>query len=251
MTAKLLKDLLKMAKTGSKTIRHTANLTAGAFFFAMRGGEFSKAERPGKTTPIEVRDVTFWDNKKSQLDRSSPGWENRAVYVRITFRQQKNGTKKETRAQARSGDKSFCPVRLWIKIVKAADPTGKHKRRKVFSLDSGGGQIAIRTKDVVKLMRTVGRATKSRHPSIDVEKLGARSIRSGAAMALFLAGHHPERIKILGRWKSEAFLVYIRPQILEWTNLMARDMARNNKPTKPKPRRPRPTEEDMEFPALL
>jgi hypothetical protein len=29
---------------------------------------------------------------------------------------------------------------------------------------------------------------------------------------------------ILGRWSSDAFLVYIRPQVLEWTNNMSCDM---------------------------
>jgi hypothetical protein len=54
--------------------------------------------------------------------------------------------------------------------------------------------------------------------------IGTKSIRSGAAMALFLMNHSTERIMLLGRWKSDAFLVYIRPQVLEWTNDMSRDM---------------------------
>ena len=47
--------------------------------------------------------------------------------------------------------------------------------------------------------------------------LGARSIRSGAAMSLFLSddSNSIERIMILGRWSSDAFLVYIRPQVME------------------------------------
>jgi hypothetical protein len=31
-------------------------------------------------------------------------------------------------------------------------------------------------------------------------------------------------IMIFGRWSSDAFLVYIHPQVLEWTNNMSRDM---------------------------
>jgi hypothetical protein len=51
-----------------------------------------------------------------------------------------------------------------------------------------------------------------------------KSIGSGAAMALFLANHSPAKIMILGRWVSDAFLVYIRPQVLEWKNAMSVDM---------------------------
>jgi hypothetical protein len=43
-------------------------------------------------------------------------------------------------------------------------------------------------------------------------------------MALFLKDHSTAKIMILGRWSSNAFLVYIRPQVLEWTNNMSRNM---------------------------
>jgi hypothetical protein len=56
------------------------------------------------------------------------------------------------------------------------------------------------------------------------QEIGNRSIRSGAAMSLFLMHHPKEWIMILGRWASDAFLVYIRPQVLEWTNNMSKDM---------------------------
>ena len=52
-------------------------------------------------------------------------------------------------------------------------------------------------------------------------------------MALFMKHTDTERIKILGRWSSDAFLVYIRPQILEWTNLMASQMAETTASTDP------------------
>jgi hypothetical protein len=55
-------------------------------------------------------------------------------------------------------------------------------------------------------------------------EIGNWSIRSGAAMALFLKDHSTAKIMIFGRWSSDAFLVYIRPQVLEWTNNMPRDM---------------------------
>ncbi len=47
-------------------------------------------------------------------------------------------------------------------------------------------------------------------------------------MGLFLMNHPVSKIMILGRWSSDAFLVYIRPQVLEWTNNMSADMIKNN-----------------------
>ena len=46
-------------------------------------------------------------------------------------------------------------------------------------------------------------------------------------MALSLQkGNSDRKIMMLGRWKSLAFLSYIRPQVLEWAGGMAGDMAR-------------------------
>ena len=45
-------------------------------------------------------------------------------------------------------------------------------------------------------------------------------------MALFLAGHPPSNIMLLGRWRSTAFLHYLRPQILEWTSSLSPTMLR-------------------------
>jgi hypothetical protein len=47
-------------------------------------------------------------------------------------------------------------------------------------------------------------------------------------MGLFLMGHPVAKIMILGRWSSDAFLDYIRPQVLEWTNQMSGDMIRHD-----------------------
>jgi hypothetical protein len=58
----------------------------------------------------------------------------------------------------------------------------------------------------------------------DPHEIGNKSIRSGAAMALFINDVSTAKIMILGRWSSDAFLVYIRPQVLEWTNNMSRQM---------------------------
>jgi hypothetical protein len=43
-------------------------------------------------------------------------------------------------------------------------------------------------------------------------------------MALFINDVPTAKIMTLGRWSSDAFLAYIRPQVLEWTNNMSREM---------------------------
>jgi hypothetical protein len=58
----------------------------------------------------------------------------------------------------------------------------------------------------------------------DSEDIGTKSIRSGAAMGLFLANHSTERIMLMGRWESQAFLVCTCPEAIEWTKNVSGDM---------------------------
>jgi hypothetical protein len=56
---------------------------------------------------------------------------------------------------------------------------------------------------------------------------GLHSIRSSAAMALYLANQPVFVIMLLGRWSSDAFLRYIRPQVAEFSKGVSRDMIKN------------------------
>ena len=43
-------------------------------------------------------------------------------------------------------------------------------------------------------------------------------------MTLFLNNHSSDKIMILGRWKSKAFLDHIWLQVVQWTRLFSNDM---------------------------
>jgi hypothetical protein len=58
-----------------------------------------------------------------------------------------------------------------------------------------------------KLLRTTGDIFGGKGKfGFDPKDIENHSIWSGAAMALFLMDHHPTKVMILGRWKSEAFM---------------------------------------------
>jgi hypothetical protein len=55
------------------------------------------------------------------------------------------------------------------------------------------------------------------------------SIRSGAAMAMYLDDIQITTIKLLGCWKSDAFLSYIRKQVEQFsTDISARMLLHEN-----------------------
>ena len=86
----------------------------------------------------------------------------------------------------------------------------------------------IRAEDTMRLLRSScltggGVSMFGYRPA----EIGTHSLRSGAAMALFLAKTSVLKIMILGRWSSAAFLRYIRPQVMEWTAGMSTAMLTN------------------------
>jgi hypothetical protein len=64
--------------------------------------------------------------------------------------------------------------------------------------------------------RTNG-ATEARL-GIEKHELGTHSIRSGAAMAMYLRECPVYTIMLIGRWSSSAFLWYIRKQVMEFSH---------------------------------
>ena len=56
------------------------------------------------------------------------------------------------------------------------------------------------------------------------DDLGLHSIRSGAAMSMYLAGVPVFTIMLIGRWSSDAFLRYIRKQVQEFSKEVSKKM---------------------------
>jgi hypothetical protein len=57
-----------------------------------------------------------------------------------------------------------------------------------------------------------------------VSKMGTHSIRSGAAMAMYLANTPVFTIMLIGHWSSNAFLQYIHCQVQEFSSGIASRM---------------------------
>ncbi len=211
---------------------HMVDLVLGAFFFAMRACEYSLTPRPGKTKRVTIGDLKFRDQDRQILQITDPLLQSKAQFVTITFQDQKNATKMDARSHQRSGHDVLCPVLRFASAVRRLVTTFP-----AWSLDTPLSAVYLATRvthidsDLIRnTMRRVCR-TRGRGPlrfDFDASEIGNKSIRSGAAMALSLNDHSPYKIMILGRWASDAFLAYIRPQVLEWTNNMSQDMVNFN-----------------------
>jgi hypothetical protein len=74
------------------------------------------------------------------------------------------------------------------------------------------------------LLRQFLREVDSETLNIKPEECGLHSLRTSAAMAMYLNGIPVYTIMLLGRWSSDAFLRYIRKQVTEFSKGVARKM---------------------------
>jgi hypothetical protein len=203
-----------------------AELAIMAYFFAMRSCEFTLTPLPGRTKVIHLRGIVFRDRNNREVDHRSPDL-HLAERVTITFETQKNGQKMDRRTHQRTGDPTLCPIRRIASLVEriyrrvpSASLDTPINTMFLLSTESHASSTALR--NFIRSSCTCGGGKTTF--GFSASDLGTRSIRSGAAMSLFLMNHPVHKIMILGRWSSDAFLVYLRPQVLEWTNQMSCDM---------------------------
>jgi hypothetical protein len=112
--------------------------------------------------------------------------------------------------------------------VKSYFRTKEDESIPVCTYKEGQSVREIRSSQILQLLRkSCDFHDGENRYGIRTSELGTRSIRSGAAMALAIQSDTSDKkIMMLGRWKSTAFLNYIRPQVLEWTSDAAQQMAK-------------------------
>ena len=235
ITPKLLRGMYTLSGAGSPESHDShfaiiSEIAIVGYFFAMRSCECTSTPTPGRTKIISLQGVVFRneDNKIIPHDDASLA---SSKYVSITFANQKNGDKDDKRTHSRSDDPILCPVVQLASIVKRiyrllpnAKPTTT-----INTTLAGAKPVLLPATFLLEHLRSsctlLGGFEAFGYRSADI---GTRSIRSGAAMGLFLMNHSVTKIMLLGRWSSDAFLNYIRPQVLEWTNQLSADMIHNN-----------------------
>jgi hypothetical protein len=210
MTPKLLRKLFDSSGAGTPELRDTAPavtayLVIGAFFFAKQGCEYTTTPKPGKTKVSALKGVVFGSATKADLNHQDKDLATKAKYVTITFADKNNGNKMDTRTQPQTNDDCLCPLLCFVSIVQRILQTVRNAgpSTKINSIYSGSqDMVTLITRDYIRNRLRYrcnsygGRATFG----FDLHEIGNKSIRSGAAMALFLQNISSDRIMILGQW---------------------------------------------------
>ncbi len=209
----------------TETERAIAQLTIGAFFFACRSCEYLKVpqKEQRRTKLLCLRNVRFFKDGRT-ITPPTLLLES-ADSVAITFEMQKNDRKHDTVTHGSTGDDTLCPVLQWARLINRiwAYPgaTLDTPVCAVWRYD----RIELLTSDMVTTtLRAAVMAIGSDQLGFTPDEIGTHSLRSGAAMQMYLGEIPVYTIMLIGRWSSDAFLRYIRKQVEQFSHDVSRKM---------------------------
>jgi hypothetical protein len=221
-----LKEFYKLSKS-SNSDRAMCKLFIYAFFFAMRSYKCIKVCGHRKTKLLTLANIRFFSNNRLVQHNDKHLHLSECVY--ITFEFQKCDTKHETITQHKSGDLLLCPVRIWASIICRISSYPLSNMSTTVNTYMKPDK-SIHYFSGTELLRRPRLATTSIGSDIlgfSAKEIGLHSARSGAAMAMYLAGVPVFTIMLLGRWSSDAFLCYIRKQVKEFSRGISAKMIIN------------------------
>ena len=210
----VIRQMHKRAK--DELERAIAFLCTGAMFFCMRSCEYSKVpmQEDRKTKLLCLRNLRFFRNGTVQDHRLEDT--HKADLISITFEDQKNRQKNQSINLHRSKDDTLCPVRAWSTTTKRIwSYEGTTKDTPVNCFVFNKKFLRITNSNIIKSLPI--ESMKDFNLGFESSEVGTHSIRSGGAMALCLAKVDTYMIMIIGRWKSDAFMKYIRKQVEQFT----------------------------------
>ena len=206
-----------------------AQLCTGAIFFAMRSCEYLRTNIPEekrRTNTLRLRNIRFF-RKGRELKHSDPNLAL-ADTVTVTFEFQKSDERHESITMHRSGDNLLCPVRSWASIVRRIlSYPGTNADTTVNTVLINGRLKTITSATVRAKLRSAASIIGKDNLGFEPNDVGTHSIRSGAAMAMYLAHVPTFTIMMIGRWSSDAFLRYICKQVEQFSHNVSSRMIRN------------------------
>ena len=188
ITMDILKKLHKVWSSPPITFNHTMLWAACClgFFGFLRSGEFTRTTQSGSADPLSPADITVDSHTNPQLltvhlrySKTDPYGAGCQIYLGHTYT-------------------TPCPVAATLSYLAVRPPTPGP----LFILEDGPPLTRTR---LVKLLREA-----LSQAGVNADHYSGHSFRIGAATAAAQAGYSDSFIQALGRWKSAAFMSYVR-----------------------------------------
>jgi hypothetical protein len=208
----------------SALIRATADLTALAFFFLLRVGEYTMPKRNVQTRTVQFRvhDITFRQADGIVLANTSPlGVLMTAASVTLWMDNQKNGQRGATIHHTACAG-WFCPVKAGARRIHSIISQGRPETTPLSFVHAG---LHVVASNITSLVHQAALDTNLVAQGYNLKRVSTHSLRASGAMALKLQGVDDSLIMKLGRWTGLTFLTYIHSQIGALNTGLATKMA--------------------------
>ncbi len=124
-----------------------------------------------------------------------------------------------------SPDAHLCPVKAAAAIMRRIRKNNSSSQDSpILTVTVNGHLKQVTPTHMINALRDSAGAIGELKLGIKKENIGTHLIRSGAAMAMYLGECPVFMIMLIGRWSSNAFLSYIRKQVMEFSQNVAKRM---------------------------
>jgi hypothetical protein len=189
----------------------------------MRSCKYLKVAKPKqqRTKILRLRNFRFFQGVE-QLDHHHRELDF-AYCIALTFEQQKKDEKMDTVTLMASQDACLCLVRAAAATVRRIRKYPTSSQDSPISTDTVNGHLEqVTSTHMINALRDAVGAIGEVKLGIKNKDVGMHLIRSGTAMAMYLGECPIFMIMLIGRWSSDAFLRYIRKQVMEFRQNVAK-----------------------------
>ena len=140
---------------------------------------------------------------------------SRITFATLQFSDQKNAVRGEQVGHCATQDPVLCPAkalgRLALRLRQHHATPDTQIHRHFNEHPRHNTWYSVKPKHVTNALRHAA-GLHADETGVDPSLISARSLRPGGATALLCAGIDKDAIQLLGRWKSDAMLRYLRIQ---------------------------------------
>ena len=189
-----------------------ADCVTFAFYFLLRPGEYAGTPRTTRDDLFRLRDVSLWAADVPIDPLTCPlSVLDTVTFIALTFTTQKNGVRGERVGHSCSGDPALCPVASILSRIRHLRGHAATPDTPLNAYHHLGRWAYVLPSAITGLLRLAA-STVATPLGFDPSLLSARSTRPGGATALLSAGVDSDRIRLLGRWRSDEMYRYLHVQ---------------------------------------
>jgi hypothetical protein len=188
-----------------------ADMLILGFYFLLRPGEYAATSNP-EAAPFRLKSIKLYHHNRLLHPIHCALWELDGVtFVGLEFDTQKNGVRGEVIGLGRSGHHFFCPVLALLRRVSHLRLHRAPMDTPLYACYHHNTQHNVTTQHLTNILRSTV-SSFGAHFGVLPSDISVRSLRSSGAMALLCAKVDTDRIRLLGRWRSDEMLRYLHVQ---------------------------------------